>query len=84
MSVTDPTNQTKAIHINFTHFPQNLIVSSLDNVLSFQATNYFNQETQVYLLDQRRDTYGQGLQVIKNIEKKAGTTDVFNLIKNMS
>ena len=41
MSVTDP---TKAIHIKFTNFPQNLLVSSLDNVLSFQATNYFNQD----------------------------------------
>ena len=44
MSVTDPTDQPKAIHIKFTNFPQNLLVSSLENVLSFQATNYFDQD----------------------------------------
>ncbi|MHA1257837.1 MAG: hypothetical protein ACTSPS_19820, partial [Promethearchaeota archaeon] len=44
MSVPDPTNQTNAIHIKFTNFPQNLLVSSLENLLSFQATNYFNQD----------------------------------------
>lgn len=51
--------------------------------VEYKLLNHFHQETQMYLLDQRTDTYGQGLRVVKAIEKKAGTTNVFNDIKNI-
>ena len=37
-------NQINAMSINFTRFPQNLLIPSIDNIVSFQATNLFNSE----------------------------------------
>ena len=37
-------NQSKAISITFTRFPQNLLIPSIDNLISFQAINYFNNK----------------------------------------
>ena len=37
-------NQSKAISITFTRFPQNLLIPSVDNIISFQAINYFNNK----------------------------------------
>jgi len=77
MSVTDP---TKALHIQFTNFPQNLLVSSLENVLSFQATNYFNQDEKF-----KFDFEGESLniEIPEELESEikfgAGETKKFNL-----
>lgn len=79
MSVTDP-DPTKAIHIKFTNFPQNLLVSSLENVLSFQATNYFDQDEKFKL-----DFEGESLNIEfpneleSEIKFNAGETKEFNL-----
>ncbi len=35
-------NQISAISITFTRFPQNLLIPSIDNIISFQAINNFN------------------------------------------
>ncbi|CAD6493384.1 MAG: hypothetical protein CHKLHMKO_00473 [Candidatus Argoarchaeum ethanivorans] len=52
--------------------------------VEYRLFDNFHQETQMYLMEHRKDTYGQGLQVVKEIEKKAGTTNVFNVIRNIS
>ncbi len=83
MSVPDPTNQTKAIHIKFTNFPQNLLVSSLENVLGFQATNYFNQDEKF-----KFDFEGENLDIKfpdeleSEIKFSANETKEFNLKLN--
>ena len=41
MTVSD---QSKAISITFTKFPQNLLIPSIENIISFQAVNYFNNK----------------------------------------
>jgi len=79
MSVTDP-DPTKAIHIKFTNFPQNLLVSSLENVLRFQATNYFNNDEKF-----KFDFEGESLNIEfpdeleSEIKFSAGETKEFNL-----
>ena len=83
MSVTDPTDPTKAIHIKFTNFPQNLLVSSLENLLSFQATNYFNQDEKF-----KFDFEGENLDIKfpdeleSEIKFSANETKEFNLKLN--
>ena len=83
MSVTDPTDPTKAIHIKFTNFPQNLLVSSLDNVLSFESTNYFNQDVKF-----KFDFEGENLDIKfpdeleSEIKFSANETKEFNLKLN--
>ena len=42
MSSSDP---NKTISLNMTKFPQNLLIPSIDNVISFQAINHMNAET---------------------------------------
>ena len=37
-------DQSKAISINFTRFPQHLLIPSIENIVSFQAINYFNNK----------------------------------------
>ncbi len=41
MTISD---QSKAISITFTRFPQNLLIPAIDNIISFQAINYFNNK----------------------------------------
>jgi len=36
--------QSKAISVVFTRFPQNLLIPSIENLISFQAINYFNNQ----------------------------------------
>ena len=38
------TDQSKAISITFTNFPQNLLIPTIENIISFQAVNYFNNK----------------------------------------
>ena len=41
--MSDP-EQSRAISIKFTRFPQNLLIPSIENLISFQAINYFNNQ----------------------------------------
>jgi hypothetical protein len=82
MSVKDP---SKAIYLKFTKFPQNLLISSLENVVSFQTTNYFNKDEKF-----KFDFEGENLKIEipdeleSEIKFGPGETKDFNLKLNPS
>ncbi|MFX1340041.1 MAG: hypothetical protein ACFFDK_15630 [Promethearchaeota archaeon] len=56
-------NLSKAISITFTRFPQNLLVPDVDNIISFQAINYFNNKEKF-----KFDIKGENLTVMNSDE----------------